>query len=197
MTLLIFRLHWSKVKQAWLPPTKTVLWISVSCYLTFWFSLIPGLAMVLTAAFEFDPRSNKEATIRPTDNIEVPQVTTGINKMCLCYVLVWEQLDQKRNGLSRIKKNKTKQLYEGQINHNHHKQPLLSVLQLIRELGNINVKKKEPPFCYPYSLKARVLVLAHLARMDVSEELEEGKTLKFDTKQSLKLFYHLRLQFLY
>lgn len=55
-----------------------------------------------------------------------------------------------------------------------------SVLQLIRELGNINVKKKEPPFCYPYSLKARVLVLAHLARMDVSEELEEGRTLKFE-----------------
>lgn len=41
------------------------------------------------------------------------------------------------------------------------------------------MKKKEPPFCYPYSLKARVLVLAHLARMDVSEELEEGTTLKF------------------
>lgn len=40
------------------------------------------------------------------------------------------------------------------------------------------MKKKEPPFCYPYSLKARVLVLAHLARMDVSEELEEGRTLK-------------------
>uniref|UniRef100_A0A3P8UTX3 SEC63 homolog, protein translocation regulator n=1 Tax=Cynoglossus semilaevis TaxID=244447 RepID=A0A3P8UTX3_CYNSE len=77
------------------------------------------LGMVLTAAFEFDPRSNKEATIRPTDNIVVPQ--------------------------------------------------------LIRELGNINVKKKEPPFCYPYSLKARVLVLAHLARMDVSEELEEDQ----------------------
>ncbi|XP_031726178.1 translocation protein SEC63 homolog [Anarrhichthys ocellatus] len=77
------------------------------------------LAMVLTAAFEFDPRSNKDATIRPTDNIEVPQ--------------------------------------------------------LIRELGNINVKKKEPPFCYPYSLKARVLVLAHLARMDVSDELEEDQ----------------------
>lgn len=49
------------------------------------------------------------------------------------------------------------------------------VLQLIRELGNINVKKKEPPFCYPYSLKARVLVLAQLARMDISEEIEEGK----------------------
>uniref|UniRef100_A0A8C7ZC10 Translocation protein SEC63 homolog n=1 Tax=Oryzias sinensis TaxID=183150 RepID=A0A8C7ZC10_9TELE len=77
------------------------------------------LTMVLTAAFEFDPRSNKEATIRPTDNVEVPQ--------------------------------------------------------LIRELGNINVKKKEPPFCYPYSLKARVLLLSHLARMDVSEELEEDQ----------------------
>lgn len=38
------------------------------------------------------------------------------------------------------------------------------------------MKKKEPPFYYPYSLKARVLVLAHLARMDVSEELEEGRT---------------------
>lgn len=35
-----------------------------------------GLVMVLTAAFEFDPRSNKEAIIRPTDNIEVPQVWT-------------------------------------------------------------------------------------------------------------------------
>lgn len=50
----------------------------------------------------------------------------------------------------------------------------LCLLQLIRELGNINVKKKEAPFCYPYSLKARVLVLAHLARMEVSEEIEEG-----------------------
>ncbi|KAG7260469.1 hypothetical protein CRUP_011218, partial [Coryphaenoides rupestris] len=37
-------------------------------------ALSSGLAMVLTAAFEFDPRSNKDATIRPTDNIEVPQV---------------------------------------------------------------------------------------------------------------------------
>ncbi|XP_014850032.1 PREDICTED: translocation protein SEC63 homolog isoform X2 [Poecilia mexicana] len=77
------------------------------------------LTMVLTAACEFDPRSNKDATIRPTDNVEVPQ--------------------------------------------------------LIRELGNINVKKKEPPFCYPYSFKARVLVLSHLARMEVSENLEEDQ----------------------
>ncbi|KAK1170368.1 hypothetical protein AOXY_G7191 [Acipenser oxyrinchus oxyrinchus] len=77
------------------------------------------LGMVLTAAFEFDPRNNKEATIRPTDNIEVPE--------------------------------------------------------LIRDLGNINVKKKEPPFCYPYSLKARVLMLSHLARMEVSEDIKEDQ----------------------
>uniref|UniRef100_A0A3B4AWV9 Translocation protein SEC63 homolog n=1 Tax=Periophthalmus magnuspinnatus TaxID=409849 RepID=A0A3B4AWV9_9GOBI len=91
------------------------------------------LIMVLTAALEYDPRSNKEATIRPTDNIVVPQ--------------------------------------------------------LIRELGNINVKKKEPPFCYPYSLKARVLVLAHLARMDVSEELEEDQ--RFVTRKSPALLQEM------
>ncbi|KAJ3606824.1 hypothetical protein NHX12_026343, partial [Muraenolepis orangiensis] len=91
------------------------------------------LAMVLTAAFEFDPRSNKEATIRPTDNIEVPQ--------------------------------------------------------LIRELGNINVKKKEPPFCYPYSLKARVLVLSHLSRMDVSDDLEEDQ--RFAVRKSPALLQEM------
>ena len=72
-----------------------------------------------------------------------------------------------------------------------HKQPLLSDPQLIRELGNINVKKKEPPFCYPYSLKARVLVLAHLARMDVSEELEEGRT----RENIIKTCRNIRLSF--
>lgn len=108
--------------------------------------------MVLTAAFEFDPRSNKEATIRPTDNIEVPQVST---------VATFHYL----GGFIRSE--------ERQLIFSF---PLSCVSQLIRELGNINVKKKEPPFCYPYSLKARVLVLSHLARMDVSEELEEGRT---------------------
>lgn len=136
--------------------------------------LIPGLAMVLTAALEFDPRNNKEATTRPTDNIEVPQVTTD-SVTCSCQD--WD-----------VKKNSSK--------------PSPVCHQLIRELGNINVKKKEPPFCYPYSLKARVLVLAHLARMDLSEELEEGKTLvssrlalNFGTEQSQSLkglFHHLR-----
>lgn len=106
--------------------------------------------MVLTAAFEFDPRSNKEATTRPTDNIEVPQVTTDNSHV----------LSAGESAITVLNK-------------------LCCLLQLIRELGNINVKKKEPPFCYPYSLKARVLVLAHLARMEVSEEIEEGWKNKF------------------
>lgn len=105
--------------------------------------------MVLTAAFEFDPRSNKEATIRPTDNIEVPQVSVVATE---CLVVL----------LYRVRRDDSP--------------PPPSFLQLIRELGNINVKKKEPPFCYPYSLKARVLVLSHLARMDVPDELEEGRS---------------------
>lgn len=61
---------------------------------------------------------------------------------------------------------------------------LPSVLQLIRELGNINVKKKEPPFCYPYSVKAKVLVLSHLDRLFVSEDLEEGRTRDDDLVQN-------------
>lgn len=46
--------------------------------------------MVLTAAFEFDPRSNKEATIRPTDNIEVPQVNVTFTLLVVkgkCFLL--------------------------------------------------------------------------------------------------------------
>lgn len=42
-----------------------------------------GLVMVLTAAFEFDPRSNKEAIIRPTDNVEVPQVLSVQVHVCI------------------------------------------------------------------------------------------------------------------
>ncbi|KAJ7401843.1 Translocation protein SEC63 like protein [Pitangus sulphuratus] len=45
--------------------------------------------------------------------------------------------------------------------------------QLIREIGGINLKKNEPPLTCPYSLKARVLLLTHLARIKVPEVLEE------------------------
>uniref|UniRef100_A0A8C3FFP2 Translocation protein SEC63 homolog n=1 Tax=Chrysemys picta bellii TaxID=8478 RepID=A0A8C3FFP2_CHRPI len=77
------------------------------------------LIMVLAGASEFDPQYNKDATSRPTDNIQIPQ--------------------------------------------------------LIRELGSINLKKNEPPLTCPYSLKARVLLLAHLARMKIPETLEEDQ----------------------
>ncbi|XP_007423415.1 translocation protein SEC63 homolog [Python bivittatus] len=77
------------------------------------------LTMVLAGASEFDPQYNKDATSRPVDNIQIPQ--------------------------------------------------------LIREIGSINLKKNEPPLTCPYSLKARVLLLAHLARMKVPETLEQDQ----------------------
>nr|XP_033793376.1 translocation protein SEC63 homolog isoform X1 [Geotrypetes seraphini] len=77
------------------------------------------LLMVLAGASEFDPQYNKDATSRPTDNIQIPQ--------------------------------------------------------LIREIGSINLKKNEPPLTCPYSLKARVLMLAHLSRMKIPETLEEDQ----------------------
>uniref|UniRef100_A0A670HWP7 Translocation protein SEC63 homolog n=1 Tax=Podarcis muralis TaxID=64176 RepID=A0A670HWP7_PODMU len=77
------------------------------------------LIMVLAGASEFDPQYNKDATSRPVDNIQIPQ--------------------------------------------------------LIREIGSINLKKNEPPLTCPYSLKARVLLLAHLARMKIPETLEQDQ----------------------
>ncbi|XP_060093810.1 translocation protein SEC63 homolog [Heteronotia binoei] len=77
------------------------------------------LIMVLAGASEFDPQYNKDATSRPVDNIQIPQ--------------------------------------------------------LIREIGSINLKKNEPPLTCPYSLKARVLLLAHLARMKVPDTLEQDQ----------------------
>lgn len=50
------------------------------------------------------------------------------------------------------------------------------------------MKKKEPPFCYPYSVKAKVLVLCHLARMDLSQELEEGRARNDDLVENMEVF---------
>ncbi|XP_063773143.1 translocation protein SEC63 homolog [Pseudophryne corroboree] len=77
------------------------------------------LIMVLAGASEFDPQYNKDATSRPADNIQIPQ--------------------------------------------------------LIREIGSINLKKNEPPLTCPYSLKARVLLLAHLSRMQIPDILKEDQ----------------------
>uniref|UniRef100_A0A8C8S3B2 SEC63 homolog, protein translocation regulator n=1 Tax=Pelusios castaneus TaxID=367368 RepID=A0A8C8S3B2_9SAUR len=51
----------------------------------------------------------------------------------------------------------------------------IHIPQLIREIGSIDIKKNEPPLTFPYSLKARVLLLAHLARMKIPETLEEDQ----------------------
>ncbi|XP_050827828.1 translocation protein SEC63 homolog isoform X3 [Serinus canaria] len=91
------------------------------------------LIMVLAGASEFDPQYNKDATSRPADNIQIPQ--------------------------------------------------------LIREIGGINLKKNEPPLTYPYSLKARVLLLTHLARMQVPEVLEEDQ--QFILKKSPALLQEM------
>ncbi|XP_025938539.1 translocation protein SEC63 homolog isoform X2 [Apteryx rowi] len=91
------------------------------------------LIMVLAGASEFDPQYNKDATSRPADNTQIPQ--------------------------------------------------------LIREIGGINLKKNEPPLTCPYSLKARVLLLTHLARMKVPEALEEDQ--QFILKKSPALLQEM------
>ncbi|OXB67973.1 hypothetical protein ASZ78_006609 [Callipepla squamata] len=91
------------------------------------------LIMVLAGASEFDPQYNKDATSRPADNVQIPQ--------------------------------------------------------LIREIGGINLKKNEPPLTCPYSLKARVLLLTHLARMKVPDTLEEDQ--QFILKKSPALLQEM------
>lgn len=44
--------------------------------------------------------------------------------------------------------------------------------QLMKDLPYLNEKTKERPFCYPYCVKARALIHAHLGRLELSETLE-------------------------
>ncbi|XP_078736063.1 translocation protein SEC63 homolog, partial [Lampetra fluviatilis] len=67
-----------------------------------------GVIMILGASCEFCRYHNKEAPMRPEDDIEVPQ--------------------------------------------------------LIKELGGVAEGNREQPLCYPYSVKARALIHAHLSR---------------------------------
>lgn len=48
--------------------------------------LFSGLIMVLAGASEFDPQYNKDATSRPADNIQIPQVSHG--KRCFNWPLL-------------------------------------------------------------------------------------------------------------
>ncbi|GAB1295070.1 Translocation protein SEC63 homolog [Apodemus speciosus] len=67
--------------------------------------------------------------------------------------------------------------FDPQYNKDSTSRPTDNILipQLIREIGSINLKKNEPPLTCPYSLKARVLLLSHLARMKIPETLEEDQ----------------------
>uniref|UniRef100_A0A9L0IR62 Translocation protein SEC63 homolog n=1 Tax=Equus asinus TaxID=9793 RepID=A0A9L0IR62_EQUAS len=67
--------------------------------------------------------------------------------------------------------------FDPQYNKDATSKPTDNILipQLIREIGSINLKKNEPPLTCPYSLKARVLLLSHLARMKIPETLEEDQ----------------------
>lgn len=47
---------------------------------------------------------------------------------------------------------------------------------LMKEFHNLGENKKEAPFSNPFSIKARVLLYAHLSRVDVgSARLERGE----------------------
>ena len=52
------------------------------------------------------------------------------------------------------------------------------LVQLMRDLPNLNEKNKERPLCCPYSVKARALIHAHLTRLNLPPEtLELGNYL--------------------
>ncbi|OCT80399.1 hypothetical protein XELAEV_18027209mg [Xenopus laevis] len=67
--------------------------------------------------------------------------------------------------------------FDPQYNKDATSRPADNILipQLIREIGSINLKKNEPPLTCPYSLKTRVLLLAHLSRMQIPETLKEDQ----------------------
>ena len=48
--------------------------------------------------------------------------------------------------------------------------------QLIKILGNVQEKNRERPLCFPYSVKTRVLMLAHFQRLPLNPDtLEAGE----------------------
>lgn len=40
----------------------------------------------------------------------------------------------------------------------------------MRDLTNLGDKNKELPLCYPYSIKARALIHAHLSRLELPRD---------------------------
>jgi len=54
----------------------------------------------------------------------------------------------------------------------------------MRDLPNLGDKNKEPPLCYPYSIKARALIHAHLSRLELPR-----LTLKSGAKSGFCFFF--------
>lgn len=46
--------------------------------------------------------------------------------------------------------------------------------QLLTELPRVNARTKERPFCAAYATKARILMHAHLSRLELSPQHSEG-----------------------
>eukprot|EP00794_Sanderia_malayensis_P000374 gene374-1007_t len=57
----------------------------------------------------------------------------------------------------------------------------VEIPMLIGALPNLNEKNKEIPLCYPYSVKARAMLHAHLSRIDIPQD-----TLRLDLELILK-----------
>ncbi|KXJ14394.1 Translocation protein SEC63-like [Exaiptasia diaphana] len=53
----------------------------------------------------------------------------------------------------------------------------IDIPTLMRDLPNLGDKNKEPPLCYPYSIKARALVHAHLSRMELNQNMKQDLSL--------------------
>lgn len=52
----------------------------------------------------------------------------------------------------------------------------VEVPRVMKELRNLGEKKREPPFCHPWSVKARTMIHAYLSRIELnSPRLDSGK----------------------
>lgn len=101
------------------------------------------------------------------------QILIRTTQIYMCFIYKTRNMDMKR----LITVLAAAAEFDPQFNKEALSRPTdnIEVPQLIREIGGINIKKNEPPLTFPYSLKARVLILAELNRMKLSEALEEDQ----------------------
>lgn len=101
------------------------------------------------------------------------QILIRTTQIYMCFIYKTRNMDMKR----LITVLAAAAEFDPQFNKEALSRPTdnVEVPQLIREIGGINIKKNEPPLTFPYSLKARVLILAELNRIKLSETLEEDQ----------------------